>query len=79
MIPQCVDGDEEGGGEAIEVTQHSGEKTKEDRDSEKMLLLVNVVISNDFMCERQIVVYNLILLLKKIYYFELIVCVCVYV
>lgn len=44
-----------------------------------MLLLVNVVISNDFMFERQIVVYNLILLLKKIYYFELIVCVCVYV
>lgn len=41
-----------------------------------MLLLVNVVISNDFMFERQIVVYNLILLLKKIYYFELIVCVC---
>lgn len=40
-----------------------------------MLLLVNVVISNDFMFERQIVVYNLILLLKKIYYFELIVCV----
>lgn len=40
-----------------------------------MLLLVSVVISNDFMFERQIVVYNLILLLKKIYYFELIVCV----